>query len=80
MKFPSKLLKVITMCSHIAPVRVCVCVCVCVCACWFYVLYYSLFIVNEGWRENKYLRGRVRFFHLNLLTFSYFCTNTAFVV
>ena len=27
MKFPSKLLKVITMCSHIAPVRVCVCVC-----------------------------------------------------
>ena len=30
MKFPSKLLKVITMCSHIAPVRVCVCVCVCV--------------------------------------------------
>ena len=76
MKFPSKLLKVITICSHIAPVRACVCVCVC----WFYVLYYSLFIVNEGWRKYKCLRGRLRFFHLNRLTFSYFCTNTAFVV
>ena len=39
MKFPSKLLNAITVCSHIAPV--------CACACSFYVLYYSPFIVSS---------------------------------
>ena len=33
-----------------------------------------------GWRNYKSLRERVRFFHLNLLTFSYYYTDTAFVV
>ena len=40
MKFPSKFLKAITVCSHIAPVRVFVCS--------FYALCYSPFIVNGG--------------------------------
>ena len=39
MKFPSKLLNAIMVCSHIAPV--------CACVCSFYVLYCSPFIVSS---------------------------------
>ena len=47
MKFLSKLLSVITMCSHIALVHACVCVSLCV-LCLFYVICYSPFIVSSS--------------------------------